>query len=79
MRDQPPVELAGKAQRVLGVFLYMVGAGLMLECAAYWIGSLLLLIGVGVFARGAWVARDAQRTTADLRVRSHGQPTEGHL
>jgi len=54
------VDLAGKAKRVVGTFVLMVGAGGVLDSWAAWAGTVFMLIGMIVFVWGiaeAW-ARD---------------------
>ena len=76
-----PTEIAAKGYRVLGVFLYMVGAGFILECAAFWIGGVVMLAGIVGWIRGALLDRDAQRQNARLQssVPPAAHPTEGRL
>lgn len=45
-------ELRGKGWRVLGYFLWMLGAGVVLDSEAVWLGSALLLCGFLLFAAG---------------------------
>jgi hypothetical protein len=50
-------ELAGKAKRVVGTFVLMVGAGIVLDSSAGWAGTITMLIGMALFIRGvveAW-------------------------
>jgi hypothetical protein len=79
--ERPHTESAAKAYRVLGVFLYMVGAGLILECAAFWLGGLVMLTGVAGWIRGARLGRGVRRVSAGLqpRVEPATHPTEGRL
>lgn len=44
----------GKGRRVAGFFVFMLGAGLMLESTAVWCGAVLMAIGAIVFARGVF-------------------------
>ena len=73
--------LAGKAKRVLGFFVAMLGAGIVLDSPAAWIGAVIMLAGVAFFVWGAAEAR--QRATATLpEPDSHAaatRPTEGNL
>lgn len=50
-------ELRGKGWRVLGYFVWMLGAGIMLDANAPRAATLLMLIGVGLFATGVWQSR----------------------
>jgi hypothetical protein len=47
-------ELHGKGWRVLGYFVWMLGAGVVLDSSALGIGRLLLALGAGLFATGVW-------------------------
>ena len=66
----------GKEKRVLGVFVLMLGAGLVLETSARWLGGLVLLSGVAVFMWGAiGLRRERARPEADILVNAS---TESH-
>jgi hypothetical protein len=62
--EAPP--MAGKGKRVVGTFLLMLGAGIVLESTCRWLGGAVLLGGVAALVRGAL---DARPGTAD-----HPQP-----
>lgn len=47
-------ELRGKGWRVLGFFLWMQGAGVVLDSDAVAVGSALLLAGVAMVGLGVW-------------------------
>ena len=47
-------ELRGKGWRVLGYFLWMLGAGIVLDSDEIAAGRVLLLGGAGLFAAGVW-------------------------
>ena len=47
-------ELRGRGWRVLGYFLWMLGAGVVLDSDALWSGGLLLGVGAVMFVVGAW-------------------------
>jgi len=47
-------ELRGKGWRVLGYFVWMLGAGVMLDASAPRAAMLLMAVGAGLFAIGAW-------------------------
>jgi len=76
-------ELAGKAKRVVGIFVLMVGAGIVLDSSATWAGTVIMLIGMAFFVWG--VAEAWPRATVTLPERdSHAtaaatRPTEGNL
>ena len=46
-------ELRGKGWRVLGYFIWMLGAGVVLDSQATGAGGLLLAVGAGLFLLGA--------------------------
>jgi hypothetical protein len=48
--DAVPPQLAGKGKRVAGVFVFMIGASIILDTHAVWIGLPILAIGMVVFA-----------------------------
>jgi hypothetical protein len=75
-------DAAGKAKRVTGVFVFMVGAGCILDCHALWAGGLGMVSGVALFVWGALGARLRARAispgvTANQPAVSTGQSTEG--
>jgi hypothetical protein len=45
-------ELDGRGRRVAGFFVFMLGAGLVLESAALWYGVAMMAIGAVLFALG---------------------------
>jgi hypothetical protein len=47
-------ELRGKGWRVLGYFVWMLGAGIALDSDARGIADLLMMVGLVVFLIGAW-------------------------
>lgn len=47
-------ELRGKGWRVLGFFLWMEGAGVVLDSDALAVGGALLLAGAAMFGLGVW-------------------------
>ena len=46
-------ELRGKGWRVLGYFIWMLGAGVVLDSEALTAGGALLAVGASLFALGA--------------------------
>ncbi len=48
----PTPPMPGKAQRVVGTFVLMIGAGLILDVGLVWGGVPLMLIGGVLFAWG---------------------------
>ncbi len=59
------VEMVGKGWRVLGYFVWMLGAGVVLDGEAGSIGRLLLVAGATMFAAGVWQSMNAARTGGD--------------
>ena len=49
--------LAAGERRVLGVFLLLLGAGLILDCHSLWVGGMLLGGGALAFASGIRMER----------------------
>jgi len=47
-------ELRGKGWRVVGYFVWMLGAGVVLDSHAVRVGSLGLALGAALFALGVW-------------------------
>ena len=76
-------ELTGKAKRVVGVFVFMAGAGIVLDSPAIWVGAAIMLGGVAAFL---WGIADT-RVREGLALHEHDshpsaaatRPTEGHL
>ncbi len=65
--DSAMDQLAGKAKRVVGFFVFMVGSGIVLDSTDSWVGGLLMLIGAVVFVWG--VAEAGFRSS--LRLPAH--------
>jgi len=64
-------ELARKAKRAIGTFLLLLGAGLILDARAVWLGVPLALLGAALFGWGVVELRP--RTTEHAGIE---QPTE---
>ncbi len=47
-------ELRGRGWRVLGYFIWMLGAGVVLDSDALRLGTLLAVAGATMFGVGAW-------------------------
>jgi hypothetical protein len=77
------VSLAGKAKRVVGTFVLMVGAGLVLDSWAAWPGTVLMLIGIIVFVWGiveAWAPGTVTRHEPENHAPTAAtRPTENNL
>jgi hypothetical protein len=55
---------AGKGKRVAGVFVFMIGASVILDTHLLWFGLPILAIGAAVFAWGVAEARVPQPLAA---------------
>jgi len=77
MPEPSPPELRGKAQRVIGFFVFMIGAGLLLETRAAWAGTSVALLGVGLFVWGVLETRPRATGATPASV-SVAQATEEH-
>lgn len=80
-------ELAGKAKRVAGVFVFMIGAGFILDRHAVWAGAVAMVIGAAAFVWGMLEAQARVLETRDAAVADSQaaarpapttQPTESH-
>jgi len=49
--------MLGKGKRVVGTFLLLLGAGIVLESSLRWLGGTLMLGGIVAFVRGALETR----------------------
>lgn len=47
-------ELRGKGWRVIGYFVWMLGAGVVLDSDHFTAGRLLLAVGLALFGLGVW-------------------------
>jgi hypothetical protein len=47
-------DLRGKGWRVLGYFIWMLGAGVVLDSEARVIAAVLMAVGLVLFLTGAW-------------------------
>ena len=72
MPDTLPPELAGKGKRVAGVFVFMIGASIILDTHALWTGLPMLAVGALLFG---WGMADA-RTIQPLRAAQPEATTE---
>jgi len=61
----------GKAHRVVGFFLLLLGAGLVLESGARRLGLVLVLLGTALLGRGLWLVRSGASANRP------GPPTSG--
>jgi len=55
--DPLPADLPGKGKRVVGVFLFMIGASVILDTHLMWVGLPLLAVGTALFAWGMAATR----------------------
>jgi hypothetical protein len=67
MRDRGSI--AAREKRGLGVFVLLLGAGLILDAASVWTGSLLMVFGLIVFAWG--MSQSDRAPEAAQAVASH--------
>ena len=76
-------ELAGKAKRVVGIFVLMAGGGIVLDGSAGWAGTVIMLIGMAFFIWGVAEARPRATVTRPERdahaTAAATKPTESHL
>jgi hypothetical protein len=74
MADETP-PMAGKGKRVVGTFLLMLGAGIVLESSWHWSGGALILGGVAALVRGALAARPrtAPEPQPHVAIDAHGE------
>ena len=70
-----PPELVGKGKRVAGVFVFMIGASIILDTHALWLGMPTLAFGAALFAWG--IAET--RTPEPFPAPQHDATTETHL
>ena len=75
MADALPPELVGKWKRVAGVFVFMIGASIILDTHAAWVGVPLLAVGAALVARGLAEAREG-RTAEPLVGQARDTTTE---
>jgi len=71
MHESGANEQVGKAKRVMGMFVSMLGSGIILESTAFWTGSLLALAGLATFIWGLVEARPP--VTMTVRTDEDGQ------
>jgi hypothetical protein len=80
---EPSVDLAGKAKRVVGTFVLMVGAGVVLDRWAAWAGTVVMLVGIIVFVWGiaeAWARDGVTRHERENHATAAAtKPTESNL
>jgi len=66
-------DFAGKEKRVLGTFVLMIGAGIVLESAAWWAGVLLMTVGAVVLVWGGLEARPHRVDSSAVIARSEAE------
>ena len=75
-------ELAGKGKRVVGTFVLMVGAGVILDSHLFWLGIAIALVGALGLAWGALEARPrpvvVPRATVPERPPMVSRPTQSN-
>jgi hypothetical protein len=69
-------DLAGKSQRVIGTFVFMIGAGLVLESHAGWLGTGLMIAGAALVGWGLLAAppRRVETDAARAEPKASGTP-----
>ena len=75
MADTSTPELVGKGKRVAGVFVFMIGASLVLDTHALWIGVPALAFGAALFVWGAAAIHTAEPFTTS----PHDATSETHV
>ena len=73
MPDTLPPELVGKGKRVAGVFVFMIGASIILDTHALWMGLPMLAVGAALFA---WGMADAPHHRAPRGAAARRAPRE---
>ena len=68
MPDETTTELAAKGRRVIGTFVAMLGAGMIVDAHVMWIGVPVMLIGAVLVAWGLV----APRAHAAIAANAHG-------
>jgi hypothetical protein len=63
-------ELRGKGWRVLGYFVWMLGAGVVLDSDAVGLGSVMLLTGFILFGVGVLQAQRSAAAKVEAKERS---------
>lgn len=62
--------LRRKGQRGAGMFVFMIGAGLILESPAPWFGAAVLLLGLGLWAASFMAKRGSDVLAEEAREES---------
>jgi hypothetical protein len=79
MPDHASTVLLGKGKRVVGTFAAMIGAGMILDAQALWIGAPVMVLGALLLAWGGLEMRtmeaEASPAHADVGV-PIAEPTE---
>jgi hypothetical protein len=57
MRELATSSDRGKVKRVFGIFLLMIGAGVILDSSALWVGATLMSVGLAMLGWGLVEAR----------------------
>ncbi len=57
MSNPLPGDLAGKGKRVVGVFVFMIGASVILDTHLMWLGLPLLAVGTALLGWGMIATR----------------------
>ena len=70
-------DAAVRSAGVGGTFVVMIGAGLVLETGAAWVGIVVLLAGIGLMLWGSLTAGADARDPAAAPLPSTAVPVEG--
>ena len=57
MRELATSSDRGKVKRVFGIFVFMIGAGIILDSSALWVGAILMSVGFVLLGWGLVEAR----------------------
>lgn len=74
MPDPTVPDLVSQAKRVVGMFVAMIGSGIVLESAAMWTGIGIMLVGLGLMIWG--LAESGPSPSWDSRE-PEGDPAAG--
>lgn len=82
MNEATSAALPGKVKRVLGIFIIMIAAGIILDSPATWVGTAGICVGAIMFAWGMTEAQPragAEDTCLSESPHSPTYPTERSL
>jgi len=74
VRELDTSSYRGKVKRVFGIFVFMIGAGMILDSSALWVGAILMSVGFVLLGWGLVDARPiVERTSCSM---PESAPTE---